>query len=178
MSQCDLPLEPPGAAPLRMASRERYARFRARMFEARKAAELAGWSPCSGAHTKAEASRQVQDRIAWLTRQDEEILRDKLREIEERYWQAFRADVTEFYDADNQLLPLHDLSPDMRQIVEAVTCEKGKLNVKVMSKLEVSRELRKMLGGDAPTKIASTDPSGEHAIPMTATINIYGDPGP
>ena len=74
--------EAPGSRPLKNAKHERYARYRARMYGMREAAELAGQSPSSGFCTKAEARQDVRDRIAFLTHEDEEILREGKREIE------------------------------------------------------------------------------------------------
>ncbi len=153
--------EPPGARPLKLASRERYARARARMFKPREAAELAGLSPTSGACTKAEKSRQVQDRIAWLTRADDEIQAEARREIEAFYWFGLRADPAMFWQ-DGRLKAFEDIPPEYRQLIEGLTyTEKGKPNLKVVSKIAASIELRKLKGLDAPTKIANTNAQGD-----------------
>jgi hypothetical protein len=50
-----------------------------------------------------------------------------------------------------QLKPLDKLTPQHRWLIESITyTESGKPNLKLVSKEYCHRELRKMLGGDAP----------------------------
>jgi hypothetical protein len=152
---------PKGSLPLKFARYEKYARFRARMFSITEAGELAGFTHKSGGCSKAEARQDVRDRIAWLTHEDEEIMRDKLREIEEFYWLAKRTDISKFYNADRSLRDFAELSSDMRQLIEGLTfTEKGKPNLKLISKMTASIELRKLRGLDSPARSDTTVNAG------------------
>jgi hypothetical protein len=151
----------PGSEPLKQARYERYARYRARMFSITEAGALAGFPEGSGGCSRAEKRSDVRERIAWLTRGDEEIEREKRLEIEHFYWFALRADPAEFWK-DGRLRSFDEMPAEYRQLVEGLTyTEKGKPNLKVVSKLAASIELRKLKGLDAPTKIAPTNTAGD-----------------
>jgi hypothetical protein len=151
----------PGALPLRSAGEERYCRARARLYKMREAAELAGFSPTSGHCSKLEKKPRIIDRIAYLTRVDEEILRAKREEVEAFYWFALRADPAQFW-ADGKLKAFEDMDPAYRQLIEGLTyTEKGKPNLKIVSKQAVAEALRKLNGYDMPAKFAPTTPEGK-----------------
>jgi hypothetical protein len=57
-----------------------------------------------------------------------------------------------------QLKPLDKLTPQLRSLIESITySESGKPNLKLISKEYCHRELRKMLGGDAPPEQRAND---------------------
>ena len=57
-----------------------------------------------------------------------------------------------------QLKPIDKLTPKHRCLIELITyTESGKPNLKLVSKEYCHRELRKMLGGDAPTEQRAND---------------------
>ncbi len=156
----ELAVEAPGCRPLRKPSYERYARARAMLHKQAEAGRIAGFADRSGASSKCEKNRKVQDRIAWLTRQSEEMIAVKRAEIEEFYWFAFRSDRSTFYDG-TRLRPFDEIEPEYRQLIEGLTfTEKGKPNLKLVTPSFASEALRKMLGLDAPAKFAPTNPEG------------------
>ena len=175
MSESEV-VETKGSNPLPYASHERYARARALMHKPIEAARIAGFSETSGASSKVERRRDVQARIAWLTRQPEETIAEKRMELEAYLWRALRYDPMIFWDG-SRLRDWAEIDPDDRTLIEGLMfTEKGKPNLRVTSRLAAHIELRKMLGGDAPAKIAQTDPSGDHAAPLAPVINLSGRP--
>jgi hypothetical protein len=57
-----------------------------------------------------------------------------------------------------QLKPIDKLTPQLRCLIESITyTESGKPNLKLVSKEYCHRELRKMLGGDAPPEQRAND---------------------
>lgn len=177
-----------GSKPLRKPAWEAYCRFRAMNFPPRLAAENAGFSPTDGWCTKLERKRVIQDRIAWFTREEEQLVRMKRARLESYYWKGLETDPACFYEVVDELVydgdgnPIKrddgymtrkvqrlknfdDIDPEIRQLVEGLTyTEKGKPNLKLVSKLAVSVELRKMLGGDAPARVDTRDLSLEALI--------------
>jgi hypothetical protein len=159
----------PGSLPLK-ATPERYARMRARMYNPRQAAAMVGLSPTSGACTKLEKKPEVQARIAYLTDQDVTVLREKSAEIESVLWGALRVDPSVYFeraeepvrndDGDvlykrevQRLKFMDEIEPELRQFIEGLTyTEKGKPNLKLISKLSAAQDLRKLLGLDKPAK--------------------------
>lgn len=161
----------PGSRPLRKPAHEQYARHRSLCLTPRQAVIKLGMSPTSGAMSKLENSLKIQDRIAWLTRQEEELLREKRAKLEQFWWTALEADPKEFwelwdepiYDSEGEptgqtrkaqrLKLFHKIPPELRQLIEGLTyTEKGKPNLKVVQKSQANIELRKMLGIDAPAR--------------------------
>lgn len=175
MSESEV-VEAPGCKPLRIASHERYARARAEMHTAVEAARIAGYADKSGAITKVERRRDVRERIEYLTGQPEETIKAKRLALEAWLWRVLRYDPMIFWDG-SRLREWDQIDPEDRTMIEGLMfTEKGKPNLRVVSRLAAHIELRKMLGGDAPQKVAQTDPSGEHAAPLAPVINLSGRP--
>jgi hypothetical protein len=177
----------PGSEPLRNHRHERFARLRALDLPSLLAARGAGYElMTAGNAAKLDRNRKIRARITWLTRQEEEVLREKRRMLEERQWLIHDADIGDFYEIveevveDEQRNPLRDaagkpvmrrfqrlklfdeMSREQRLCVEGITwTERGKPNLKLYSKSEANKELRKLLGLDKPTKISETDPEGK-----------------
>lgn len=100
---------PAGSVPLNNFAHELYARERALAQPITHAAERAGLGKRSGAGSKIEALPEVQERIAWLAREDDEILREKRRRIEERQWLIHDADIAQFYTVEE----VPELTPEL-----------------------------------------------------------------
>ena len=112
--------------------------------------------------------RDVRDRIAFLVRQEEGVLAEKRKRIEQTLWAIHEADIGDLWEtyettkvdqdgkaetdeAGNMLKVkkerprlLSDLPPDIARLVEDVTIDsKGRLIPKLYSKLQASKELRR-----------------------------------
>jgi hypothetical protein len=112
----------------------------------------------------------VRDRIAFLVRQEEEVLAEKRKRIEEMLWAIHEADLGEYFETYNAIerdhtgQPKHDengalsletrerpklledLPPETAKLIEDVTVDsKGRLIPKLYSKTWANAELRKML---------------------------------
>jgi hypothetical protein len=96
-----------------------------------------------------ERRAEIQDRIAYLTRQAEELIAEKRRRIEEHLWAVLEADIGDFFetretakvdtegnietDEAGKMLTvkkqrprlLSDLSPDLRKAIEHVQVDAG-----------------------------------------------------
>src|SRR5262245_2513723 len=163
-----------GSLPLRTQRLEAYARERALNNSPSAAARAAGYNGRSdvvGANLAKK--KNVQARIAWLTRDTEEALRQKRQRLEAFLWDALESDRANFYEtvavvitdrngmptvdrnglpktkAVTQLKPLEKLSATERRMIESITyTESGKPNIQFISKEYAHRELRRMVGGD------------------------------
>jgi hypothetical protein len=113
--------------------------------------------------TRLERRQDVRDRIAFLVRQEEEVLAEKRKRIEEMLWAIREADIREFWEtyeaakvgkdgkaetdeAGNVLTVkkerprlISELSPDVAKLIEDVTADsKGRLIPKLYNKLQAS----------------------------------------
>jgi hypothetical protein len=124
--------------------------------------------------TRLERRRDVRDRIAFLVRQEEEVLAEKRKRIEETLWAIHEADIGDLWEtyettigqdgkaetdeAGNMLTVkkrrprlLSDLPPDIARLIEDVVIDgKGRAVPKLYSKLQASKELRAMLNIGRP----------------------------
>lgn len=98
-----------------------------------------------------EANPDVADRIAYLGRQDEELIKAKRQRLEEGLWNILEADPGTMFDASG-VKDLENMPAEVRQAIEAISVDKkGRLAAaKFYSKLQANAELRKMLGLDKP----------------------------
>jgi hypothetical protein len=113
----------------------------------------------------------IQDRVAYLSRQEEEILQAKRRRIEEFLWSVHEANLADLWETvevekrdkkgnvvygddgktpimvkRQQPRPLSELPDDVQRVVE--TCqvdEHGRVIPKPYSKMQANQELRKLL---------------------------------
>ncbi len=175
--------EVPGSAPLRRPSHERYARARSMLRPKIEAYRYAFEHPerddeapmtvhaLRGNASKVERRKDVQARIAWLTRQDEDVLAAKRRRLEEFLWEIHEANYADFWttrtaferDEDGEILldsegkPRERTFQDIRmfgelpvehqRLIESLKyTEKGRPILATYSKLEANKELRKLLG--------------------------------
>ena len=130
--------------------------------------------------TRLERRQDVRNRIAFLVRQEEEVLAEKRRRIEQTLWAIHEADIGDLWEtyeitkvdqdgkaetdeAGNMLKVkkerprlLSDLPPDIARLIEDVTIDsKGRLIPKLYSKLQASKELRAMLNIGRPEERAT-----------------------
>jgi hypothetical protein len=170
----------PGSQPLRNTKHERFARLRAMLRPKGEAFRQCGLRAATDkiavdSAWRLEHRKDVSDRIAYLSRQDEELLRAKRRRLEESLWHQLEADIGNLFetievpklnrkgerilDKDGNpvthkrqvLRDLQTLLPELRHAIESVGIDaKGVATAKLVSKLQANQELRKMLGLDKP----------------------------
>jgi hypothetical protein len=161
------------AKPLKHPKYEIFARQRALNQSPLVAGQIAGLNYDRRNLFRIEKKPAVAARIAWLSRQDEEALREKRNRLEELLWVGLYADRADFYETVEipitdrngravlkrngepytkivtQPKPLEKLTDQQRCLIESLTyTESGKPNLKLVSKEYCHLELRKMLGGD------------------------------
>jgi hypothetical protein len=170
-----LAIASPGSNALTNAKREQYCRSRALARSRIQAYREAGWGSRSDNASYVNACRlerrpEILDRIAYLTRQDEELIAEKRRRIEGQLWEVLDADIGDFFetvevakvdkdgkaatDEAEKILTvkkqrpklLSDLPPDLRKAIERVQIDaRGNVVPQLYSKLQANQELRKML---------------------------------
>jgi Terminase small subunit len=100
-----------------------------------------------------ERRPEIQDRIAWLTRQEEDLVVEKRRRIEETLWSIHEAaigDYLETVEIDGKTIErpkrISDLPREIQQSIEKIVIDgRGRAVPQLYSKLQASQELRKML---------------------------------
>jgi hypothetical protein len=183
--------EQPGALPLPVGRREVFSRLRARGLSALAAAREAGYSDISPKNAqKLAQDKRVKLRVAYLTRWEESVIAELRQILLDRQLSWHESDIGEFFDLVEEpylkdgepvlnqdgvplvrkverLKPFSELSREQRMCIEGLTwTEKGKPNLKLYSKAEANKELRKLLGIDRPNKVAVTDAEGND-VPVT-----------
>lgn len=178
-----LAIASPGSRALKNAKYERYCRLRALAQPRVRAYREVGWGSRRDDVAYINACRlerrpEIQDRIAYLIRQEEDLIEEKRRRIEEGLWAVHEADIGDFFetvevarsdkdgkaetDEAGKMLTvrkqrpklLSDLPPDLRKAIEHVQVDaKGNVVPQLYSKLQANAELRKMLniGGQKDT---------------------------
>jgi len=163
-----------GSRPLRSSKHERYCWLRAQMRPKANAYRGAGFSSMSDHDAGANGSRlerrsDVADRIAYLCRQEEELLQAKRARIEELLWMIHESNVADLWEtyedekrdkSGNRVLVngepvivkkqrpklLSDLPNDVQRVVESCGIdEHGRVIPKAYSKMQANQELRKLL---------------------------------
>jgi hypothetical protein len=127
--------------------------------------------------TRLERRQDVRDRIAFLVRQEEEILTEKRKRIEEMLWAIHEADIGDYFETyeavkrdhtgqpertdegglstETRMRPklLTDLSPEAAKLIEDISIDaKGRAVPKLYSKAWANAELRKMLNFTAKSE--------------------------
>ena len=95
--------------------------------------------------TRLERRQDVPDRIAFLVRQEEEVLAEKRKRIEGMLWAIHEANIGDLWETYEAAL-----SPDLCKVIEDVDVDaKGNAIPRLYSKLQANRELRQMfnMGG-------------------------------
>jgi hypothetical protein len=166
---------PPGSQPLSNARHEHYCRLRSLLCPKGQALREAGMRAVKNHDavsnaTRLERRQDVRDRIAFLVRQEEEVLAEKRRRIEEQLWAMHDANLQDYFVQYDEPVPdkfgnsvtdekgaplsrvrerprlLTELPADLAALIEDVTIDKkGRAIPKLYSKLQASRELRAML---------------------------------
>jgi hypothetical protein len=114
--------------------------------------------------TRLERRQDVRDRIAFLVRQEEEVLTEKRKRIEEMLWAIHEADIGDFFetvevakvdkdgkaetDEAGKMLTV----PKERPRLISELSPKGRLIPRLYSKLQASKELRAMLNIGRPER--------------------------
>jgi Terminase small subunit len=143
---------------LKNAKYEKYCRLRASAQPRIQAYLEAGWHSKKDDVAYANACRLerrpgVKERIEYLSHQDEELIAEKRRRIEEALWNIHEADIGDYFethDIDGKTIErpkrLSDLPPEIRKNIEKITIDgRGRAVPQLYSKLAASQELRKML---------------------------------
>lgn len=145
----------PGSRPLRNPAHERYARARSLLVprvEAYRDAGLGGedYHADRGNAAKLERRIAILDRIAFLTRQPEEVLRAKRERIEAFLWAAHETNYADFWKTVNghmQLRPFSELTDEQQRMIASLKyTEKGRPILETYSRMQANIELRKLLG--------------------------------
>jgi hypothetical protein len=173
------------------AGYERAARARARGLDALPACREAGYENITPANARKLVNKPVvKARVAYLMLDEEAVLREQRQILMERQWLWHESDIADyFYLVEEPMLyegkpvldaagepvmrkverpkPLEELSREQRLCIDGITwTERGKPNLKLYSKADANKELRKLLGIDKPLKVAATDTQGND-IPVT-----------
>jgi Terminase small subunit len=154
-----LPVVPlPGSRPLSNARHEHYCRLRSLLCPKGQALREAGMRAVKNHDavsnaTRLERRQDVRDRIAFLVRQEEEVLAEKRKRIEETLWAIHEADIGDYFETHEiegktieRPKRLADLPTEIRKNIEKITIDgRGRSVPQLYSKLAASQELRKML---------------------------------
>jgi Terminase small subunit len=151
---------------------EKYCRLRASALPRIAAYREAGWdtSDDDAAYSNAcrlERRPGVRERIEYLSHQDEELISEKRRRIEEQLWAIHEADIGDYFetiDIDGKIIErpkrLSDLPPEISKNIEKIAIStNGRLVPQLYSKLAASQELRKLLNIGGQKDRPETDAS-------------------
>jgi hypothetical protein len=166
---------PPGSRALKNSKQEKYCRLRAALQPRAQAYREAGWNDRSDAGAYSHACRLetrpgVRARIAFLSRQAEEMIAVKRERIEAQLWAIAEGNIADFFEPydtvkrDHTGQPEHtdggalltetrvrpklltDLPPDLAKLIEDVQVDnRGRLIPRLYSKERANKELRNML---------------------------------
>jgi hypothetical protein len=97
----------PGSRALKNAKYEKYCRLRASALPRIQAYREVGWGSKENDVAYINACRlerrsEIQDRIAHLTRQEEDLITEKRRLLEERLWAIHEANIKSFFETYGQ----------------------------------------------------------------------------
>ena len=176
MAKADvLAIASPGSRALKNAKYERYCRLRASAQPRIAAYREAGFetSDDNDAYSngcRLERRREIKDRIGYLSRQEEDLILEKRRRLEERLWGLHESNIQDFFErydtikrdhtgqpehdekgalsVETRMRPklLGDLPPELAALIEDITIDsRGRLIPKLYSKLQANKELRNML---------------------------------
>src|SRR6516162_3934151 len=170
-----LAIAAPGSRALKNAKYERYCRLRASAQPRIGAYREVGWQSRTDNAAYINACRlerrpEIRDRIAYLIRQEEDLIVEKRRRIEEQLWAIAEANIQDFFEPheviqrDHTGQPTHDekgalstetrvrpklltdLPPDLAKLIEDVQVDnRGRLIPRLYSKERANKELRSML---------------------------------
>jgi hypothetical protein len=166
----------PGSNPLRDPKKERFCRLRAVLRPKADAYRQSGHKSesdhaAAGNASRLERRQDISERIAYLSRQEEEVLQIKRERIEEFLWTIHEANIAQMWEMvevekrDHKGNPIinpdgsvvmkwvqrpksiHEMPEDVQRAVESISInEAGFVVPKPYSKLQANQELRKLLG--------------------------------
>jgi hypothetical protein len=181
---------------MKWAKHEKYCRLRAALLPRAQAFREAGWNDSSdeGAYNHAcrlEHRPGVRARIEYLSKQQEELIPEKRRRIEEALWSMHDADIGDCFetyevakvgrdgkletDEDGKMLTvkkqrprlLSEMPPDLRKAIERVQVDaRGNAVPQLYSRPQVNAELRKML------RIGRTDDRPETDVSRLSDVEL------
>src|SRR5215471_11143435 len=98
-----LAIASPGSQPLKNAKYERYCRLRASAQPRIQAYRDSGWGSRANDVAYINACRlerrpDIRDRIAYLTRQEEDLIAEKRQRLEEQLWAMSTANVQDYFE--------------------------------------------------------------------------------
>lgn len=166
-----------GFTPLHNRRQERFCHLIAQMRPKADAYRQSGYKSesdhdASGNASKLLRRQEIQERIAYWTRQEEEILQAKRRRLEEFLWNIHEANIAQMWEMQevpaydrkgNPIIDgetgkqatkfvqrpknIHEMPEDVQRAVESISInEAGFVVPKPYSKLQANAELRKLLG--------------------------------
>ena len=176
LTKPQLPIVPlPGSRPLSNARHEHYCRLLSLLWPKGQALREAGMRAVKNHDavsnaTLLERRQDVRDRIAFLVRQEEEVLAEKRKRIEETLWAIHEANIADLFETYSTIKRDHtgqpertdegalstetrerpklltDLPPETARLIEDIVIDsKGRAIPKLYSKLQANKELRAML---------------------------------
>jgi hypothetical protein len=153
-----LSIASPGSRVLKNPKYEKYSRLRASALPRIQAYREVGWVSREDEVAYINACRlerrpEIRDRVAYLIRQEEDLVVEKRRRIEETLWNIHEADIGDYFethDIDGKIIEqpkrLSDVPQEIRKNIEKITIDgRGRAVPQLYSKLAASQELRKML---------------------------------
>jgi hypothetical protein len=117
MAKADvLAIASPGSRALKNAKYERYCRLRASAQPRIAAYHEAGWETSNDDDVYSNACRlerrpEIRDRIAWLTRQEEDLIVEKRQRIEEQLWAIAQGNIQDFFETHETVQRDHTGQP-------------------------------------------------------------------
>ena len=180
-----LPIAPPGSRALSNAKYEKYCRRRALAYSRTEAYREVGWKTSDNDDVYSNACRlerrpEIQDRIAYLIRQEEDLIEEKRRRLEERLWAMHEANIQDYFESYEEPVTdkqgdeiideggspkrrvrerprlLTDLPPELAALVQDVNIDSsGRAIPKLYNKLQANKELRAMLNIGRPEERAT-----------------------
>jgi hypothetical protein len=181
MAKTEVPaLVSPGSRPLRNSRRERYCRSRAAALPRIAAYREAGWTTIDDDAAYSNGCRlerrpEIRDRIAYLTRQAEEMIAVKRQRVESQLWSIAEGNIQDFFEEylvvkrnhegrtetdengaishETRARPrsLATLPRELAALIEEVRVDnRGRLVPKLYSKTWANKELRNFLVLDKP----------------------------
>ena len=105
-----LAIASPGSRALKNAKYEKYCRLRASAQPRIPAYREAGWETSHDDDAYSNGCRlerrpEIRDRIAYLTRAEEDLILEKRRRIEEKLWAIHEANIQDFFTTEDQINP-------------------------------------------------------------------------
>src|SRR6516164_2373620 len=118
MAKANVPaIASPGSRPLKNTRQERYCRSRASAQPRIHAYREAGWETTDDAAAYSNSCRlercpEIRDRIAYLTRQEEDLIAEKRRRIEEQLWAIHEGNLADYFEPYDAVKRDHTGQPE------------------------------------------------------------------